>query len=151
MLPVGSTWANRATEPRNNLVLGMIGATIEPANMITGLRLAPRLKIAMSSDVTGIPGKSLWISTHIYMDLYGTYGLGNRPPEYLRVTSFSTWKYAILRVYWTGIANLHANPCVYTICSSQGGGCWILSPDHPDVGNRAFLQTTTTNTGRYMI
>lgn len=28
-----------ALEPRNNLVLGMIGATIEPANMITGLRL----------------------------------------------------------------------------------------------------------------
>ena len=27
----------------------------------------------------------------------------------------------------------------------------LLSPDHPDVGNRAFLQTTTTNTGRYMI
>merc|ERR1719311_1344998 len=35
----------------NNLVLGMIGATIEPANMITGLRLVDKLSGPRAANV----------------------------------------------------------------------------------------------------
>merc|ERR1719277_1607864 len=38
----------------NNLVLGMIGATIKPADMITGVRLVDKLSGARASDVIRI-------------------------------------------------------------------------------------------------
>ena len=40
---VGAAPRRQVDEYWNNLVLGMIGATIEPANMITGLRLVDKL------------------------------------------------------------------------------------------------------------
>merc|ERR1712185_887417 len=43
----------------NNLVLGMIGATIEPANMITGVRLVDKLSGPRAANVIRI---EVWYS-----------------------------------------------------------------------------------------
>jgi translation initiation factor 4E len=45
----------------NNLVLGMIGATIEPANMITGIRLVDKLSGPRSANVIRL---EVWFSNY---------------------------------------------------------------------------------------
>lgn len=46
-----STGGGQVDEYWNNLVLGMIGATIEPANMITGIRLVDKLSGPRAANV----------------------------------------------------------------------------------------------------
>merc|ERR1712203_624532 len=45
----------------NNLVLGMIGATIEPANMITGVRLVDKLSGSRAMNVIRL---EVWYTNH---------------------------------------------------------------------------------------
>ncbi|CAK0840225.1 unnamed protein product [Prorocentrum cordatum] len=45
----------------NNLVLGMIGATIEPANMITGIRLVDKLSGPRAANVIRL---EVWFSNY---------------------------------------------------------------------------------------
>merc|ERR1711881_214655 len=45
----------------NNLVLGMIGATIEPTNMITGIRLVDKLSGPRAANVIRL---EIWYSDH---------------------------------------------------------------------------------------
>eukprot|EP00929_Paragymnodinium_shiwhaense_P061912 TRINITY_DN30922_c0_g2_i1.p2 TRINITY_DN30922_c0_g2~~TRINITY_DN30922_c0_g2_i1.p2 ORF type:complete len:233 (+),score=67.06 TRINITY_DN30922_c0_g2_i1:104-802(+) len=55
-----STGGGQIDEYWNNLVLGMIGATIEPANMITGMRLVDKLSGPRAANVIRI---EVWFSS----------------------------------------------------------------------------------------
>jgi translation initiation factor 4E len=54
-----NTGGGQVDEYWNNLVLGMIGATIEPANMITGLRLVDKLSGPRAANVIRL---EVWFS-----------------------------------------------------------------------------------------
>merc|ERR1712202_114114 len=56
-----SVGAGQIDEYWNNLVLGIIGATIEPANMITGIRLVDKLSGPRAANVIRI---EVWYKDH---------------------------------------------------------------------------------------
>ena len=56
-----SVGGGQIDEHWNNLVLGMIGATIEPANMITGVRLVDKLSGPRAANVIRL---EVWFSNY---------------------------------------------------------------------------------------
>eukprot|EP00747_Dinoflagellata_sp_TGD_P164096 gnl/TRDRNA2_/TRDRNA2_183554_c0_seq1.p1 gnl/TRDRNA2_/TRDRNA2_183554_c0~~gnl/TRDRNA2_/TRDRNA2_183554_c0_seq1.p1 ORF type:complete len:229 (-),score=54.14 gnl/TRDRNA2_/TRDRNA2_183554_c0_seq1:146-832(-) len=56
-----NTGGGQVDEYWNNLVLGMIGATIEPANMITGVRLVDKLSGPRAANVIRL---EVWFSNY---------------------------------------------------------------------------------------